>query len=113
MTGRGWFSKTFGVMAWSTAKSSSLAANHGRDGSFCSGRDLARACQVSHYRLTQILNLSCLAPDIQEQLLHLARYSKGRAPFTEREVRPIAGEPDWDKQRTLFAKLIDQNDRTH
>ncbi|WP_146526149.1 hypothetical protein [Novipirellula artificiosorum] len=68
---------------------------------------------MSHYRLTQILNLSCLAPDIQEQLLHLARYSKGRAPFTEREVRPIAGEPDWDKQRTLFAKLIDQNDRTH
>jgi hypothetical protein len=35
---------------------------------------------VSRARVTQSLNLLCLAPDIQEDLLLLPEVSKGRAP---------------------------------
>ncbi|TWU38666.1 hypothetical protein Q31b_37440 [Novipirellula aureliae] len=77
-------------------------------GRFASQADLARAGQVTRARLTQILNLTTLAPDIQEQILHLAAYSKGRAPLTERHVRHIAAEPNWDKQRKLFDKVMDR-----
>ncbi|TWT97178.1 hypothetical protein [Neorhodopirellula pilleata] len=77
-------------------------------GRFQTQADLARAGQVTRARLTQILNLTCLAPDIQEQLLHLPAYTEGRAPLTERDVRPIAAEPNWAKQRSWFAKLSTQ-----
>jgi hypothetical protein len=33
------------------------------------------------------------------------QYFYGRAPLTERQIRPIAAEPNWEKQRRLFAKL--------
>lgn len=81
-------------------------------GRFATQSDLARAGRVTRARLTQILNLTTLAPDIQEHLLFLAPYTSGRAPLTERDLRPIAGEPNWQKQRELFADLTDQNDRT-
>jgi hypothetical protein len=29
------------------------------------------------------------------------------APMTERQVRPVAAEPNWDKQRRRFKKLMD------
>jgi hypothetical protein len=51
------------------------------------------------------LNLTGLAPDLQEKLLFLPPYTDGRASLTERQVRPIAAEPNWDKQRRQFAKL--------
>lgn len=75
-------------------------------GRFATQADLARAGQVTRARLTQILNLTCLAPDIQEQILHLPPYDSGRAPITERHIRPIASEPNWEKQRKRFAKLL-------
>lgn len=74
-------------------------------GRFQSQADLARAGQVTRARLTQILNLTGLAPDLQESLLFLQPYTDGRAPLTERQIRPIAAEPNWEKQRRLFAKL--------
>lgn len=77
-------------------------------GRYTTQADLARAGQVTRARLTQILNLTMLAPDIQEQLLFLPPYATGRAPLTEREVRPIAGEPNWDEQRKQFAALTAQ-----
>lgn len=76
-------------------------------GRFESQADLARAGHVTRARLTQILNLTGLAPDLQEKLLFLQPYTEGRAPLTERQVRPIAAEPNWDKQRRQFAKLMD------
>lgn len=83
-------------------------------GRFQSQADLARAGRVTRARLTQILNLTSLAPCIQEHLLFLPPYASGRAPLTERQVRPIAGEPNWEKQRHQFADLMDQlsNDPT-
>ena len=82
-------------------------------GQFQSQADLARAGRVTRARLTQILNLTGLAPDLQEELLFLRPYTEGRSPLTERQVRPIAAEPNWDKQRRRFKKLMDQVSQDH
>ncbi|HQI27050.1 MAG TPA: hypothetical protein PLT20_03115, partial [Sedimentisphaerales bacterium] len=52
--------------------------------------DLARLGYVTRARITQIMNLLNLAPDIQEEILFLPRTVKGRDPIRERDVRPIA-----------------------
>ena len=67
--------------------------------------DLARAGQVTRARLTQIMALTYLAPDIQEHLLHLPRYATGRAPLTEHHLRQIATEPNWDQQRKAYRSI--------
>lgn len=79
-------------------------------GSFQSQADLARAGRVTRARLTQILNLTGLAPDLQEKILFLKPYTNGRAPLTERQIRPVAAEPNWEKQRCLFGKLVGSAD---
>jgi hypothetical protein len=48
--------------------------------------------------MTQIMNLLNLAPDIQEYLLWLPA---GEA-ILERDLRQIATEVRWDRQRILF-----------
>ena len=52
--------------------------------------DLARLGHVSRARLTRIMNLLSLAPDLQEQLLFLPARVRGRDVVTERDLRPIA-----------------------
>jgi len=64
--------------------------------------ELARLCQVTQPRMTQIMNLLHLAPDIQEQILDLPAVPKGRDPITERALRPIAAEPSWTRQRSAW-----------
>jgi hypothetical protein len=67
--------------------------------------DLARLGGVTRARLTQIMNLTLLAPDIQEELLFLPRTLLGRDPVTEPQLRSIAAVPDWRKQRRLWKCL--------
>lgn len=67
--------------------------------------DLARLGHVTRARVTQIMNLLCLAPDIQEELLFLPRVERGRDPIQERQLRPIATVPDWRKQRQMWSQL--------
>ncbi len=67
--------------------------------------DLARLGGVTRARLTQIMNLTLLAPDIQEALLFLPRTLRGRDPVTEPQLRSIAAVPDWRKQRRLWKCL--------
>src|SRR5262249_29987473 len=50
---------------------------------------LARVGHVSRARISQIMNLLVLAPDIQEQLLFLPRTQRGRDPLHLR--RPPSG----------------------
>jgi len=64
--------------------------------------ELARLAHVSRPRITQIMNLLHLAPDIQEKLLFLPRTDGGRAPIREHMVRPIAAIIDWRKQRRML-----------
>ena len=67
--------------------------------------DLARLGYVTRARITQIMNLLNLAPDIQEEILFLPRTVKGRDRLREKEVRPIAAVPHWSRQRKMWAKL--------
>lgn len=76
-----------------------------RDGVVTDQADLARLGHVSRARVTQIMNLLHLAPDIQEAILFLPQVERGRDPIKERQVRPIAATPDWRKQRTMWSAV--------
>ena len=60
--------------------------------------ELARLGQVSRARLTQIMNLLNLAPDIQEEILFLPPVAGERKAISERQVRKVAAIADWRKQ---------------
>jgi len=64
--------------------------------------DLARLGHVTRARVTQIMNLLNLAPDTQEAILFLPRTPSDRDPVSERQVRPVAAQPDWRKQQRLW-----------
>ena len=67
---------------------------------------VARLGHISRARLTQILNLTLLAPEIQEAILFLPTIQCGADPIKERDLRPITAEPDWQKQRRLWRQLL-------
>ncbi len=73
-----------------------------RDGEVADYSELARLGNVSRARVTQIMNLLMLAPDIQEQILHLPRVTSGRDSINLRQLQPIALVSDWRKQRRLW-----------
>ena len=68
--------------------------------------DVARLGYVTRARITQIMNLLDLAPDIQEALLFLPRTLKGRDPIRERDVRPIVAVPHWHRQRKMWRAVL-------
>ena len=68
--------------------------------------ELAELGKVSQPRLTQILSLSLLAPEIQEALLYLPREMTGRSKIHERNLRPITKQLCWVKQREMWSDLI-------
>ena len=76
-----------------------------REGVVADQADLARLGHVTRARLTQIMNLLSLAPDIQEAILFLPAIERGREAITERDVRPIAALADWRMQRKTWTKL--------
>ncbi len=63
---------------------------------------LARLAHVSRARITQITNLTLLAPDIQEAILFLPPVHQGSDTIIERDLRPIAAELNWTRQRRLW-----------
>jgi hypothetical protein len=79
------------------------------DGVVVDQAELARLGRVSRARLTQIMNLLNLAPDIQECVLHLASANRGREVTSERHLRPIAAVADWEIQRQMWNSLVDQD----
>jgi len=69
--------------------------------------DLARLGYVTRARLTQIMNLSLLAPDIQEAILSLPNTIAGRDLVTERRMRQITAVVAWNRQRREWRVLRD------
>lgn len=78
-----------------------------REGSVKDYADIARLGHVTRARATQIMNLTLLAPDLQEQILYFPRVERGRDPVREWQVRPIAATPDWAKQRRMWQRLVE------
>jgi len=71
-------------------------------------RDLAHLAEVgnvSQPRISQILGLTMLAPEIQETLLFLPRISKGKAEISEKVIRSVTLLDDWAEQRKAWEKL--------
>ena len=66
---------------------------------------LARFGQVTRARITQIMNLINLAPDIQENLLNLPKTTKGRDNVTIKALQPITLQPDWTIQRQMWKEV--------
>jgi hypothetical protein len=63
--------------------------------------DLARLGYVTRARLTQIMNLLLLAPDIQEEIL-----AGAPAVVPERGFREVAAIVMWTQQREFCRKLV-------
>jgi hypothetical protein len=77
-----------------------------REGHVASYAELARLGHVTHARISQIMNLLNLAPDIQEAILFLPRTQRGRDPIILRDLQPIAAVLDWCQQRRIWAELL-------
>ena len=63
---------------------------------------IARLGYVTRARLTQIMNLILLAPDIQETILFQTKIPQGRSSG-ERAWRTLTAEPNWKRQREWAA----------
>jgi hypothetical protein len=83
-----------------------------RDGVVRDYADLARLGHVTRARITQIMDLNLLAPDIQHSLLVLPRTISGRDPVRERHVRSLVSIPSWPAQRTRWRSLMAQRAET-
>jgi hypothetical protein len=69
--------------------------------------ELARRGRVTRARMTQVMKLLHLAPNIQEQILFLAP----TAGLNERNLRRIVSVIDWDEQRRMFQVLLTRSSR--
>jgi hypothetical protein len=67
--------------------------------------ELARLGHITRARLSQIISLLSLAPDIQEDILFLPRTVKGRDPVQLRQLLPIAIIADWRRQRIRWKSM--------
>ena len=74
---------------------------------------VARLGHISRARLTQILNLTLLAPNIQETILFLPPIQRGPDPIKERDLRSIVAEPDWQKQHRMWRQLLRRRSNGH
>ena len=80
-----------------------------RDGKVADQSELAHLAHVTQPRMTQIMNLLHLAPDIQEELLFLPPVVDGRDPIHERMLRAVCAEMNWQRQRQLWRELAAQS----
>lgn len=75
-------------------------------GAVANQAELAALGHVTRARLTQIMNLASLAPNVQQDILLLPLVERGRDPVTERDLRAIVAELDWGRQRVMWMKLL-------
>ena len=68
-------------------------------------QQLAELGRISQPRMTQIMSLLNLAPDIQEELLYLPEVIQGKAQIHERLLRPLTRELDWRVQRRMWGRI--------
>lgn len=76
-----------------------------KSGQVADQAELARVGHVSRARLTQIMDLTLLAPDIQEEILGLPFREAGKELLFERDVRKIVILCVWRKQRETWNRI--------
>ncbi len=67
--------------------------------------DVARRLGLTRARVTQLLDLLLLAPDLQAGVLALDAVG-GNEPITERRLRGVASIHSWQKQRVELETLL-------
>jgi len=75
-------------------------------GQIVSQADIARQEGITRARVTQVMGMRRLAPEIQKHILSMPSAVR-RRPFTERVLRPIANITDYHDQNLEFQKLLD------
>ena len=65
----------------------------------------ARALGFTRARITQMVDLTLLAPDLQEEILRAAT-AKGRDAVSERGLRTVTQSPAWTDQRAKWLELF-------
>ena len=68
--------------------------------------DAARQLGLTRARVTQLMNLTLLAPEIQEAVLFLEAVD-GREPLSERDLRVVVAAGDWAAQRDAWRNETD------
>ena len=66
--------------------------------------ELARQLGLTRARISQLLALTLLAPDLQEHVLFLEAVD-GREPLTERALRDVVRHEGWGDQRGAWQQL--------
>ena len=79
-----------------------------RSGAILDQAQLARLGHVSPARISQILNLLHLAPDIQEQLLFLPLLHHGRERLHLADLQALCRQWDWRHQRRLWQAMLER-----
>jgi len=74
--------------------------------------DLARLGCISKERISQIMRLLWLAPDIQQEILTLPRTPRGRYQVGEVALRKVASMRLWSEQRVAWGRLLASGDAT-
>ena len=67
--------------------------------------DLARLGCITRERLSQIMELIWLAPDIQQEILEFPPNNSGRFPISEAAMRRLAENLAWAEQREQWRML--------
>ena len=67
--------------------------------------ELAELTKLTTARITQIMNLLILAPDIQEEILFMPPVTSGDPPVTEKTLRPVLQTLVWSEQRERWAQI--------
>ena len=68
--------------------------------------EIARVAGITRARVTQIINLTNLTPNVQQAILDLEPTTDHVPRFREREVRTIAIMPSWEKQRAEWKRFL-------
>ena len=75
------------------------------NGAITTHAEIATLSHVTRARVTQVMNMLHLAPDIQEAILFCPATRVGRERLHERDIRHIVSQPDWERQRALWSEL--------
>lgn len=74
--------------------------------------ELAELLHVSQPRMTQIMNLLHLSPEIQERILFLPQVNEGRDLVTERELRSVIVKTIWECQYEIIHVFTESQEFT-
>lgn len=80
------------------------------EGAFLDRADAARKLGFTRARISQLLDLTLLAPDLQEQLLTMAT-TEGSDPITEHGLRVVVARRSWREQRGAWLRETDNREQ--